>query len=156
MTVEQRRAYIARFDSRSSYLLGIWSKASSNLVGCWSIYVDTQRSAFVLNVLIGSPDDREQSALKETRDLLYPYFFDEVGLENVECSVTARNEKMIAFLTRQRWTHEGTVRKASATGAGTAEVLRFRLTREAWRARCADEQAGCSRPETETGPAKGP
>jgi RimJ/RimL family protein N-acetyltransferase len=152
MSVAERRAYIARFDSRTSYLLGIWRRADDQLVGFWSIYVDSERSAFSLNVLVGSADDRDQSALKETRDLLYPYFFEELGLENALCSATARNEQMIAFLKRQRWAHEGTVHKPSASGAGLTDILHFRLTREAWRKRCADERAS----ETETGPLRGP
>jgi RimJ/RimL family protein N-acetyltransferase len=155
MSVGERRAYIGRFDSQTSHLLGIWRRADDQLVGFWSIYVDPKRSAFSLNVLVGSADDRDQSALKETRDLLYPYFFEELGLENALCSATARNERMIAFLKRQRWTHEGTVHKPSASGGGLTAILHFKLTREAWRERCADEGAKRAS-RTETGPAKGP
>jgi RimJ/RimL family protein N-acetyltransferase len=155
MSIAERRAYIARFDCRTSYLLGIWRRANDQLVGLWSVYVDPQRSAFSLNVLVGSADDRDQSALKETRDLLYPHFFEELGLENALCSATARNEQMIAFLKRQRWTHEGTIHKPAATGSGLTDILHFKLTREAWRKRCADEEAERSA-KTETGPAKGP
>lgn len=141
MSIAERRAYIAKFDAQTSYLLGIWRRSDNQLVGFWSIYVDLARSAFSLNVLVGSAQDRDQSALKETRDLLYPYFFEELGLENALCSATARNEQMIAFLKRQRWTHEGTVRKPSAGSSGQTDILHFKLTREAWRKRCAAEQA---------------
>jgi len=155
MSVEERRAYIAKFDSRSNYLLGIWRRETGQLIGFWSIYVNAERSEFSLNVLVGSADDRDQSALKESRDLLYPYFFEDVGLETARCSASARNEQMIAFLKRQRWAHEGTVRKPSATGAGFADILHFRLTRDVWRKRCSDERAE-GRIETETGPARSP
>lgn len=152
MSIAERRAYIARFDSRTSYLLGIWRRADDHLAGFWSIYIDPKLNAFTLNVLVGSADDRDQNALKETRDLLYPLFFEQLGLENALCSVTSRNEQMIAFLKRQRWTHEGTIQKPSATGSGSTDVLHFKLTREAWRQRCADEQVS----DKETGPTRGP
>lgn len=141
MSVAERRAYIAKFDGRANYLLGIWRRETGQLIGLWSIYVSEERREFSLNVLVGSADDRDQSALKETRDLFYPYFFEDVGLEAARCSASARNVQMIAFLKRQRWTHEGTVRKPSAAGEGHTDILHFRLTRDVWRERCAAEQS---------------
>lgn len=140
MTVTERRAYIAAFDSRSSYLLGIWEQSSNDLVGFWSIYVDQQRKEFLLNVLVGSSDRRHKGAIKETRHLIYQHFFEGLGMESVRCSVTGQNHQMIAFLLEHRWVREGASRKPAASGSGAVDIHHFRLTRDIWRARRAEDE----------------
>jgi RimJ/RimL family protein N-acetyltransferase len=135
LSLEERKAYVMRFDSQTSHLLGIWERASGEFVGFWSIYVDEQSKAFLLNVLVGSTSDRHKGALKETRYLIYEHFFDVLGMSEVRCSVTGKNEQMVAFLKENRWTHEGSVRKATPDGAGFVDVHHFRMPREVWRER---------------------
>lgn len=135
MSLEERRAYVARFDSLSSHLLGIWERASGEFVGFWSIYVNDASKEFLLNVLVGSTNDRHKGALKETRYLIYEHFFDVLGMNGVRCSVAGTNAQMIAFLNQNRWSHEGVVRKPASDGAGSVDIHHFRMSRDVWRER---------------------
>ena len=40
LSVAERVAYIARFDHRTSYLLGIFERTTDELVGIWAVYTD--------------------------------------------------------------------------------------------------------------------
>jgi RimJ/RimL family protein N-acetyltransferase len=131
LSFDERKAYVVRFDSQTSHLLGIWERASGEFVGFWSIYVDERSKEFLLNVLVGSTNDRHKGALKETRYLIYEHFFDVLGMNAVRCSVAGRNEQMIAFLKENHWIHEGNVRRPTPDG-GSVDILHFRMTRDIW------------------------
>ena len=133
LSVEARRTYIKRFDGRSAYLWGIFRKSSDVLVGVWSIYVNNVRKEYLLNVLIGPQDERSHGALTETRDIIYRYFFDDLGLKAGNCTVLARNTYMVERNKRRGWTVERTSLKPSTTGSALVEIIHFRLTRDAWR-----------------------
>ena len=135
MELAERQAYVRRFDSRASYLLGIWLKAQDRLIGFWSIYVDQERKEFLFNLLVGNSDDRDHGAQKETSDLIYAHFFDVLGMQAVRCTVAGQNEQMIAYLKRRRWTHTGTTQRPSATGDRLVVIHQSRLSKEDWRAR---------------------
>ena len=135
LELAERRAYVGKFDSRESYLLGIWRKVGDRLVGFWSIYVDPERKEFLFNVLIGSSDDRDRGAQKETSDLIYAHFFDVLGMDAVLCTVAGQNEQMIAYLKRRRWTQTGVSQRPSANGDRLIDIHHFRLSKEDWRAR---------------------
>ena len=139
LSVAERQSYINSFDSRTNHLLGIWEKKSDELVGLWSIYVDEQRSEFLINVLVGSSDRRHSGALKETRHLIYQHFFGVLGMASVCCSVAGQNEQMIDFLLANQWQRTGISRKPAASGSGAVEIHQFRMTREVWRKRMPDQ-----------------
>lgn len=135
LDVAARQKYIASFDRKVGHLIGIWQKKGGSLVGFWAVYVDEASKEFLLNVLVGEDRAREQGALKETRDLLYEYLFNERGMKAARCTVVAQNEKMIAFLRRHHWRQIASSQRAAPTAGGSVDVLAFRLSREDWRKR---------------------
>lgn len=133
MSVAERRAYVAKFDGRMSHLLGIFDKANDDLVGIWSVYVDTRTREYLLNVLVGPRQARNQGALTDTRDLIYRHFFETLSLERARCTVVGHNSYMIGRLKRRAWVHEKTSRVPNSTGTAYTEINHFLLTKDAWR-----------------------
>ncbi|MBP6013329.1 MAG: GNAT family N-acetyltransferase [Alphaproteobacteria bacterium] len=138
LDLAERQAYVRSFDSRSSHLVGIWTKGNDRLIGFWSIYVDFELREFLFNVLIGDASDRALGAQKQTSDAIYEYFFDKLGMSAVRCTVAGQNDQMIAYLRRRRWKPAGVTSRPSATGDRRVEIHHFRLSREDWRARFED------------------
>lgn len=138
MSVGERQAYIARFDSKARHLLGIWEKDSARLVGLWAIYVNEAAREFLLNVLVGVGDARAKGAQDDTCELIYEHFFDRLDMLAVRCTVSERNEKMIRHLLQRRWTRVGASERESVAGERAVAIHLFRLSREDWRARVAE------------------
>jgi RimJ/RimL family protein N-acetyltransferase len=133
MSMDQLRAYIARFDRSTSHLLGIFDKQSGLLVGIRSLYIDYDTKEFLDNILIGEPDERGKFARSESTDAILPYFFEELGLESSRCTILGHNAQMLDIVVRKGWVHERTDAKPSSTGGPPVEVRHYRLTRESWR-----------------------
>lgn len=133
LSEEDLQAYIARFDRKTSHVLGIFKKDTDRLIGVRTVYVDPARNDFVMNVLIGESDARNQGARTETRDVIYRFFFEELDLHAARCTAVSTNEGILRVLENNGWIHERTDKKASATGEGFVELLSFRLPREVWR-----------------------
>ncbi len=141
LALAQLHAYIDRFDNVTGFLIGIFEKPTSRLVGFRAIYVDHAKREFTDNLLIGEPDARGNTALVESTEALRPIFFEELDLTASRCTVLADNTLMLALLARRGWTLERTERKASATGGAPRELHHFRLDRETWRARTRERSA---------------
>jgi len=140
-TQQDLLAYIAQFNRVTSHALGIFKEDSDRLIGIRTIYIDPARNDFVMNVLIGASDARHQGARTETRDVIYRFFFEELGLDAARCTVVSTNDAILRVLKGNGWAHERTDKKASATGQGFVELLSFRLTREVWRRKEAEKNA---------------
>ena len=124
------KSYIATFDRKKSLLLGIFEKTSGTLVGIRAIYIDWHHREFMVNVLIGDVDARYKGAMRETRDTLYHYLFEDLGLETVRASVLATNTVVTTYLARDGWTVINTTRKPAPGGGPMIEVLEYQWTRD--------------------------
>jgi RimJ/RimL family protein N-acetyltransferase len=145
MTQDDIRAYIARFDRKTSHLLGIFEKATGKIIGMRVVYIEPVKREYVVNMLIGEPDARGKGARKETRFAMHNFMFEELDLNAACCTVVGENAEMIAVLAANGWQYEETHTKPRANGIGFVDIRHYRLTREAWRttqaARAKREQA---------------
>jgi len=145
MTQADIRTYIARFDRKTSHLLGIFEKETGKIIGMRVVYIDPMKREYVVNMLIGEPDARGKGARKETRFAMHNFMFEELDLNAACCTVVGENAEMIGVLAANGWQHEETKTKPRASGVGFVEIRHYRLTREAWRttqaARAKREQA---------------
>jgi hypothetical protein len=142
LSVEERRQYIAAMDNKTAYILGIFEKTSGDMIGIWTIYVDPGSQEYLLNVLVGPGDGRNQGALTETREPIYRYFFNEGGMEAARLNVMASNTYVLGRLKKQPWTIE---HRSQTTLAGTndpVEVCHLRMTKQAWQEFHAKKAAG--------------
>lgn len=133
LSEETLRQYVASFDGETSYLFGIFEKRSGSLVGIRAVYVDPEHKEFLVNVIVG--EARGSGARTQSRDVVYRYFFEEIGLEAARASVVSTNEPVLAGMAKRGWLHEHTSLREDANGNGHIELLHFRLSREKWRRR---------------------
>ncbi|MDZ4740396.1 MAG: GNAT family protein [Alphaproteobacteria bacterium] len=140
LSVAERVAYIARFDHRTSYLLGIFERTTDELVGIWAVYTDPGTREFLINVLVGPKNARKQGAWSGTRGLVQQHFFETAGMETCRCTVVGRNAYMSDWLLKHAWVLERTSRKTNPVDGSEVEIHRFGLTRQAWRRREAERK----------------
>jgi Acetyltransferase (GNAT) domain len=132
LQVSDIRAYLTNFDQLSSHVLGIFERTSGAMVGFWEVYVDWKYREFLINLLIGERGRAALRAREETQRVLHAYFFGDLGLDAMRCSVLSTNELVKRVLTGKGAVHEHTSHKPSATDAGTVDILHYRLSRAAW------------------------
>lgn len=148
LTEAEFKRYVQSFDRVNNHLLGIFPKDGGAFVGIWAVYIDWNRSEFLINVLVGARDARGKGARKETSDLINPFFFEEMGLSTQHCFAVSSNHSIIGVLQAKSWTLVGREQKPAANGEGMVELLHFQLSRNAWRARMvreASQQQGSMR-----------
>lgn len=135
MTEQQLQTYVQNFNRTTAHLLGIFEKDTGRLIGVRAIYIDPKRSEFLVNVLVGEKEDRNKGARKESRDVMYRYFFKEMDLQSARCAVVSTNAPVLKVMDDNGWIHEHTEHKTAADGQGFIELRHFRLTREVWQQR---------------------
>jgi RimJ/RimL family protein N-acetyltransferase len=136
--------YIKGFDGVTSHLLGIFEKETGALVGVRAIYVHPQLREFLVNVLVGEREARGKGARSESRDVMYRYFFEDMDMLAARCSVLSTNEPVLRIMDRNGWVRERTQMKPAASGQGFVELREFRLTRDVWRRKTAEQAAASS------------
>lgn len=141
LTIDEIRGYIARFDSQTRFLFGIFDKETDALVGVRSVYVDRKRRDFVDNILIGEVGARGKSARRESSDAMWRYLFEDLDLVCARCTVLAENEHMLAVVKQRGFVHEHTSYRPSATEQRQVELRHFRLDRETWRQKQKEQSA---------------
>ena len=124
------RSYIATFDRKKSHLLGIFEKEGGTLVGIRAIYIDWAHREFIVNVLVGEVGARGKGARSETRDVIYHYLFEDLGLEIARISVLSTNTPVMRLVAEAGWTLIHSTYKASATGGPMIEAHEYQLTRD--------------------------
>lgn len=132
MSEDDRIQYIASMDNRTAFLLGIFEKTSGDMIGIWTIYVDPQSKEYLLNVLVGPGDGRNQGALTETREPIYRHFFNEGGMQAARLNVMASNTYVLGRLKKQPWTIEHRSQTHEAGTNALVEVCHLRMTKQAW------------------------
>jgi RimJ/RimL family protein N-acetyltransferase len=131
-SLDEIRDYIATFDNKSSHLIGIFEKDTGRLIGIHSIYVDWPRSEYLINVMVGESDARNQGARSEARPAIHQFFMEELGLEASLATVIAGHPSL-AGMQRWGWVVERKSTRPAATDGAPVAILHMRLTREAWR-----------------------
>ena len=133
MTVEALRGIIKDFNSKTRYFFGVFDKASGELIGIRAIYVDLKQREFVDNALIGPAEARGKGGYWESTVALFHYFFEELDLVRLRCTILADNEPMLKIVRRNGGVHEQSTYRPAKRGGHIVEVCHFRLDRETWR-----------------------
>ena len=131
-TVDDIRKYLATFDGRNNHLLGIFEKDGGALVGFWAVFINWTLKEFTVNVLVGEVQARGKGAREETRDVMYPYFFEVLEMKAARCSVLAHNAPTLKVMQRDGWELTGISFKAPVDGGVPFELRDYRLPRETW------------------------
>src|SRR6267378_4216155 len=67
LDVEALHKYVHDHDRIAGHVLGIFTKTAGEMVGFWAVYVDWERSEFLLSVLIGERGRQSRDARDETQ-----------------------------------------------------------------------------------------
>ncbi|MFM9864025.1 MAG: GNAT family N-acetyltransferase [Micropepsaceae bacterium] len=134
LSVADLHKYLANFDQVKAHCLGIFDRDTGQMLGFWEVYVDWTHREFLLNVMLGERPREGLRAREETQNALTFYFFGELGLEAMRCSVLSTNAPVLHVLTFNGAVHEHTSHKPSAAGGEPVALHHYRVTREAWAA----------------------
>lgn len=128
--------YVARFNNKTSFHIGVFDKASGRKIGIYSIYVDLGNGLAETNVAIGERDFWGRKAVLETRAALLDFLFDVVGVFKVWGRPFARNFPAVFNYKAQGFALEGVLRQhRRSVDGGRLDQLMFGLLRDEWHAR---------------------
>src|SRR5712691_720795 len=136
MAKREVESYIKKFDQRSHLLLGIVEKNSNKLIGFLRVDIDEVHGRFLVSMLIGEPDYRNNGVTQEFTPAFRDYFFETLGLKTMLATALAHNRPIIHYLLKTGWTLDKTIpRHVKSHRDGTMiDLCYFSHTREAWRA----------------------
>ena len=130
-------AYIERFDNRTEFLLGIWTRdeAEARLLGFYTLHIDPCHRVLTVSLAIGEEDALNQAVAVETARALVDWAFGGAGLEKVVAQVAETN-RLTADWLGTRMQLEGRLRDEirNSDGTGRVTVLRFGLLKSDWAA----------------------
>jgi RimJ/RimL family protein N-acetyltransferase len=135
LTRQELAGYVASFDNRRQYLVGVFEKTAGAHIGFFWIEVDAHDAA-TFNVVIGAKDWWGKGVVNECRAALLDYFFDEAKVAKACGGPLARNFPAIFNYKAQGWIYEGALRGhfRSVVDGSRLDQLRFRLLPHEWRA----------------------
>jgi RimJ/RimL family protein N-acetyltransferase len=133
LSIPEVRAYIAKFDSNTSFLFGIFEKETQSLIGVRAVYVDPKKREFLDNILVGDPGARGKHARSESSAAVWRYFFEDRDLLVARGAIVATNAHMLEVALSRGWVHDKTSQVPAAHGAGLVELRHVRLDRDTWR-----------------------
>lgn len=133
---DQLTRYISRFDNRTRYHLGVFTKESGLHIGFYTIYIDPRTRAAQTNVVIGDRNFWGKSVVLETRAVIIDFLFERLGMQRIWGTPFERNFPSIFNYKAQGFTCEGVMRKHGVRVSGErVDQYIFGLLREEWRAR---------------------
>lgn len=132
LSVDQIRNYVGGFDHVKSHILGVFDRASGDITGFWEVYVEWAHREFLLNVLIGERGRAAINAREESQQVICEYFFRELDLAAMRCSVVSTNTLMLRVMVDKGADHVHTSQKVAAGGGSPIQLLHFRLSKDAW------------------------
>lgn len=133
---EQLTRYLKRFNNRTSYHLGLFSKDSGLHVGFYTVFIDPRARTAQTNVVIGDRDFWGKGVVLETRAVIIDFLFDRLGIERIWGSPFERNFPSIFNYKAQGFVCEGVLRRHGVRVNGErVDQYIFGLLRDEWRAR---------------------
>lgn len=133
LTANDFKAYVRGFDRIEHHALGIFRKGDQRLVGIWAVYVDWERSEFLLNVIVGDIPERKTFVRHETAWRLNRYFFEELDLKFQRANALATNVPAVRSLEEKNWTLSSRGFALGADGSPQVEILHYTRSRDVWR-----------------------
>jgi RimJ/RimL family protein N-acetyltransferase len=102
--------FVAGFDDRTRYLVGVFEKRSRGLIGMFLLDVNTTHALAKTAGFIGDRNWRGKSVFEEVGEGLFDEFFKERGLEKATAQVWEKNFAALVPLRRLGFQIEGFLR----------------------------------------------
>lgn len=131
------RGLIQAADGKRHFALGVFHKATAQLIGYIKLQIDEERHVMVPTTVLGERAYWNGELGTEATRAVQRFAFERLGVEHVESRVYAENEKVRARLLRLGYTEAGSYeeRLAQAAGAQARRVHVYRMAREEWLSR---------------------
>lgn len=131
MTLDEMRAYVARFDHIVRSLVGIFDGRSDALVGLVMVEADLRHQLASVHLLVGNKRFWGRGAAIAAGEAIVRHCFDARSLEKVIFCPLADNQPAIAVCLYHRLRLEGIFRSHRAgPGGKRLDQLQFAITRE--------------------------
>ena len=133
---EELARYIASFDNRTRFQLGVFSKRSGEHVGVFTVELELPNLLARTNVLIGERAHWGVGIILEARAAVLDFLFDTVGIEKVWGTPLARNFAAVYNYQAQGFRCEGILKAhIRAPNGERLDQYLFAILNEEWRSR---------------------
>lgn len=102
--------FIAGFDNRARYLIGVFAKAGGNLIAVFLLDINATHALAKVTGFIGDRNWRGKSVFEEVGTALFDEFFQARGLEKATAQVWEKNVAALVPLRRLGFRIEGYLR----------------------------------------------
>lgn len=134
MTMTDLHRYVAKFNNRTSFHLGVFLKESGRLIGFYSIYWERRHNIAGTNVVIGDRDYWGKGVVLETRAAIIDFLFDRLKVAKVWGSPMARNIPSVFNYRAQGFKCEGVLRSHRVSPKGERlDQFMFGLFPDEWK-----------------------
>jgi len=136
LTHEQMVGYVKRFDNRTRFGLGVFTRDTGRLIGFYAVYCDLHHATAQTNVVIGDSTYWGKKVVLETRGALLDFLFGTMNIHKVWGMPLARNIPSVFNYKAQGFTCEGVMREhRRGLSGGRLDQYLFGLLRSEWMAR---------------------
>ena len=133
---EELARYIASFDNRTRFQLGVFCRHTGEHVGIFTVELDLPNLLARTNVLIGERAHWGVGIILETRAAILDFLFDTVGIEKVWGTPLARNFAAVYNYQAQGFRCEGVLKAHIRAQSGERlDQYLFALLNQEWRNR---------------------
>lgn len=134
MTLQDIRKYVANFNNRTGFHLGIFLKETGRLIGFYSVYYDRRHALGSTNVVVGDKSHWGKGVVLETRAAIIDFLFDRLKVAKIWGSPVARNIPSVFNYKAQGFACEGILKRHRASPSGErVDQFMFALFPEDWR-----------------------
>jgi RimJ/RimL family protein N-acetyltransferase len=125
--VEKIQRFIASFDNRTRYLIGILAKPTLTLIGFYTIDINLSHRIAHLSVGIGDRTFWGKNVLLETTPALIDHLFEARSIEKVSARIIPANKRILFnFMNSKRFFFEGKlIGELRAPNGERQDVLSF-------------------------------
>lgn len=99
-TIERLRNFLAAYDNRARYAIGIFRKESAAPIGFYTVDVNLQHKRAMLTAIIIDKANRGGDLIFETTRALNFHLFDHRDIDKISVGVLATNRRMLFHMMR--------------------------------------------------------
>lgn len=124
---------ISRFDNKSNFIFGVFTKESSLCIGFFRVYCNHRNRSARTAVVIGEREFWGRKVVLEARAGVLAFLFDTLSLNKVWGTVYTRNLPAVFNYKAQGFQCEGILRQEGRARDGSwRDIYRFAMLRDEW------------------------
>ncbi|MGB5213796.1 MAG: GNAT family protein [Anderseniella sp.] len=133
LTREQVRGYVAKFDNRRRYMVGIFAKPEQRFVGFYQMDLVPEHRFAQISFVLGDKDYRGKPPANEPSISLVKEFFENRNIDKIVARVKARNISALWMMKQSIFEFEAVLKQEMLLpGGGRSDVVQFRCLKDQW------------------------